>query len=890
MSWPKRVFNLLRSNRLSRDIEREMAFHVAERTDDLVSTGMNETAAIREAQRRFGHQSALKESTRDVDVLIWLESLVADFKQAARVLRKSTGFAFVAILSLGLGIGANTAIFSLINAVMLKSLPVNNADALVTISSMSFGTVLSNPIWENFRDQQKVLANVAAFSTTRFNLSTGGEVRRASANWVSGDYFNTLGVNPVAGRLLTPIDDARGCAATAVISDGFWQSEYGGKQSVIGSAITLNNHPFTIVGVTPPEFFGVEVGQNVQVYAPLCSMAAIGQGDMLDEKRGWFLNVIGRLKPFQTAGGAQRELSLITSTVLENALMPEQFVSAQKDLAKHAFEVKAGVGELSSLRQKYRTTLFVLMAVVGIVLCIGCANVANLLLARSATRQREIAVRFALGASRLRVIRQLLTETLLLATLGAVVGVFFASWSTGLLIGLLGSGRNAVSLNVPIDGRVLLFTIAVASIVALLFGLAPAWRSTRANPQEAMRTNSRAIASGHSRFSVAKALVVGQVALSLVLVVCAGLLLGTFRKLATVDLGFKSENVLLVSAGFDDKDDDELHTGPLQLQQKLRALAGVTAVSASGGTPVSGGAWNTGIATDGFVSRKRGDAMVYLRLVTADYFSTLEMPLLVGRSFDNRDQLSGQKVAIISQTAAKKYFAGANAIGKQFHMPTPRNDEGPAYDVIGVVADSKYMSVTEDPRALVFLPVSQAAQMNGGWNYEIRTTGNTKAAVSQVTALVKQINPRITLEYRTLDDQVAASITRERLLATLSVFFGGLALLLAMIGLYGTMSYSVQRRRSEIGVRLALGAARQDVFCLVLREVGVLLIGGLIIGTFGALGASRFVTSFLYGVTPTDFTTIAASIATLALVVLFAGALPAWRAATLDPMDALRED
>ncbi|MEP6781215.1 MAG: ABC transporter permease [Gemmatimonadaceae bacterium] len=889
MSLFKRALNVLRPNRLAREIEREMAFHVSECVDDLVGAGMRESDAACEARRRFGHQTTLKESTRDIDMLPWLESIIGDLRQGARVLRKSPGFAFVAVLSLGLGIGANTAIFSLINAVMIKSLPVSNAAALVTISSKSFGSEMTNPIWENLRDQQKVLAGIAAFSTNQFNLSDGGVVHRVAGSFVSGDYFNTLGVTPIAGRLLTRVDDTRGCVATAVVSYGFWQSELGGKQSAIGRSIALNNHPFTIIGVTPPEFFGVEIGQSKQIYAPLCAMAAIGRADMLDEKRGWFLNVVGTLEPGQTAARAQQELSLLTTSVFSTALTPDQYETVEKDPAKSAFQVKPGVGELSDLREQYSTALFALMVVVALVLFIGCANVANLLLARAAARQREIAVRFALGASRIRVVRQLLTETLLLATLGAVVGIFFARWSTGLVINLLNAGKNPVSLDVPIDARVLGFTIVVASVVALLFGLAPAWRSTRANPQEAMRANGRGIASGHSRFSISKALVVGQVSLSLVLVVGAGLLLGTFRTLATLDLGFKSENVLLVGAGFNDADDDASHTLPLQFQQQLRTIPGVVAVSASGDTPVSGSAWNSGIKTDGFASKKRGDAMVYLTEITGDYFSTMQTPVLLGRTFDNRDQLNGGKVAIIGQTAAKRFFPNANPIGKQFYMPS-RQEDGPPYEVIGVVADSKYQSVREDPRSLVFLPVSQQKELMGSWNYEMRINASTKSVVSQVTALAKQMNPRITLEYRTLEEQVGASITRERLLATLSVFFGALALLLAMIGLYGTMSYSVQRRRNEIGVRLALGADRSRVFGLVLREVGVLLVAGLIIGTAGALGASRFVTSFLFGVQPTDTMTIVWSIATLAVVALLAGGVPAWRAARLDPMAALRGD
>ncbi|MBC8089417.1 MAG: ABC transporter permease [Phycisphaerae bacterium] len=889
MSWLTRAHNLLRPNRVSDEINREMSFHVAERVDELVESGMSRAEAEREAARRFGHRTTLKETTRDEDMLMWLESLAGDVKLATRTLRSSPAFTLVAVLSLALGIGANTAIFSLINAVMLKSLPVHEPEALVTISSARFGSELSNPIWESFRDKQQVLRNVAVFSSAGFTLSDGGEARRVTGNWVSGDYFNTLGVTPVAGRLLTRLDDVRGCAPTVVLSYGFWQSEFGGQTSAIGSAIALNKQPFTIVGVTPPEFFGAIIGSKQQFYVPLCATAAVGQGEMLDEKRGWFLFMIGRLKPDQTVERAQQELSLITEAVLTDGLLPDQLDDVRKEPGKHGFLLESGVGALSAVRDQYSTALYVLMAVVGLVLVIGCANVANLLLARAAVRQREIAVRFALGASRLRVVRQLLTETFLIAALGAALGVLFAQWSTSLIIKLLDSSRSPVTMDVPIDGSVLLFTIGVASLTALLFGLAPAWQSTRANPEMAMRANGRGIAPGHSRFSVAKALVVGQVAVSLMLVVGAGLLLGTFRTLSNLNLGFDRENVLLVAADFGERAENPLHTTELEFQERLRTLVGVSAVSASSSTPVARGGWNQGITAEGFVSKTRGDALAYLTQVTGDYFSTLKMPLLAGRTFDTRDRLSSGKVAIISQAAAKRFFAGADPIGKQFHMPS-RKDEGPPYEVIGVVADSKYSSVKEDTRALIYLSVTQSPTMMGAWNYALRTTVNARDVVPQVKALARQINPQISLSYRTLDDLVASSITRERLLATLSAFFGALALLLAMIGLYGTMSYSVQRRRSEIGVRLALGAARGRVLRMVLSEVARLLVIGLVIGVAGAFATTRFVKSFLYGVAPNDLATFVLSIATLTAVALLAGAIPAWRAARLEPMFALRED
>lgn len=890
-SWFTRALNVLRPDRVSRDIQREMAFHVAERADELVAGGMLRGDAERAARRQFGRRQQLHETTRDADMLLWLESVASDVKQAARSLRASPGFTIVAVLSLALGIGANTAIFSLINAVMLRALPVADPSALVTITSANFGTEWSNPIWESFRDRQRVLSGAAAFSRTSFDLSDGGEVRRVSGSWVSGSYFSTLGVNAAAGRLLTPGDDAHGCAATAVISYGFWQSELGGKESAVGSAISLAHHPFTIVGVTPPEFFGAEVGKSIAVYVPLCAAGAIGAGDMLTEKHGWFLNVIGRLAPEQTASRAAQQLVAITQTVLTEGLPPEAVPNMQATPAKFAFQVVPGVGTLSGARQTYSRALFTLMAVVALVLCIGCANVANLLLARATARQREIAVRFALGASRLRVVRQLLTETMLLATLGAAVGVLFARWSTGLLLGLLGSSRNPVTLDVPLDVRVLLFTTVMATVTALLFGLAPAWRSTRTSPHDAMRANARGIASGHSRFSIAKLLVGAQVALSLVLVIGAGLLLGTFRALANTDLGFTTDHVLIAHADFGNTGlpDDEVRLAQTRMLDALATVPGVRAVSMSLMTPVEGGAWNGGIAVDGYTPAKKGDALVYMNEVSGTYFATLQTPLTLGRTFDDHEQVNGPKTAVINETAMKKFFGGRNPVGQTFHMPG-RKEQGPPYEVIGVVADTKYGSVKEEPRPLVFLPTAQSADPSGSKAFTLRLSGETRPVVSAVTALALSINPRIALDYRTLDNQIAASLTRERLLATLSVFFGVLALLLATIGLYGTMSYSVQRRRTEIGVRLALGAARTTVFGLVLREVGVMLVAGLAVGTVAALGTTRFVASFLYGVTPTDARTVAVSILVLSTVAIAAGAIPAWRAARLDPMASLREE
>jgi putative ABC transport system permease protein len=894
MSWHSRLRNLLHPNRVSNDIQREMQFHVAERVDDLVSGGMSRPDAEREAHRMFGHRSTHHENTRDADMNTWLESFNSDVKQGFRVLRASPAFTIVAVVSLALGIGANTAIFSLINAVMVKSLPVERPEELVTVAADAYGSELNFPLWEKLRDSKTGLASSAVFSATDWDLSNGGLGRNARGDLVSGNYFPMLGVRPAAGRLFTQADDTRGCAPIVVLGYGFWQSEFGGAQSAIGKNISLSGTSYTIVGVTPPEFYGATVGRVIQIYAPLCAHPVIANGTPDRLQHMWFLSFIGRLAPGTSLAQVNANVSAAMPSILEAGLAPGEYQDALKEIKKYQIRFTEGVTALSSLRQTYSKALIVLMTVVGVVLLIGCANVANLLLARAAAREREIAVRFALGASRMRVLRQLLTETMLLTTFGAVAGVLFAKWSSSLLVQLLSSGRSPVGLDVPIDGRVLLFTTAVATLTGLLFGLAPAWRASRTSPQEAMRSNARGITSGHTKFSTARALVIGQVALSLILVVGAGLLLGTFRRLSNMNPGFVSEGVMLVNtnvtnAGFGP---EQIAQFPEDLMQRMRAIPGVVATSASDISPISGTSWNGFMAVPGFTPTSPKESMVYLNQVTGDYFKTMGTRIIAGRSFDARDRIGTQKVALINESIAKKFFAGTNPVGKHFSMPSPRDKENtaPAIEIIGVVEDSKYSSLKEAPRPVAYLAMSQADDLRPNFGFEVRSAGNTQALTTAITNIATQINPRIQLSYRMLDAQIAASITRERLLATLSAFFGGLALLLAMIGLYGTLSYGVSRRRNEIGIRLALGAERANVLRMVLGEVARMLAIGVVIGIAGAIATSKYVASFLFGVEPNDITTLVMSAAVLTCVALAAGALPAWRASRLDPMLALRED
>jgi predicted permease len=888
MGWYRRFTNLLRSDRVSADIQREMEFHMAERADDLVARGMSEAEARHEARRRFGNAGVQKERTRDADMLTWLESLAADVRYALRALRASPGFALVTVISLGLGIGANTAIFSLINAVVLKSLPVTRPDELVQVTmgdGPSASSVVTNPIWEQVRDRQDVFSGVFAYGGTQFDLTAGGEVRRADGYWVSGDFFSTLGVRPAIGRLLTRSDDVRGCPAAAVLGYGFWQSEYGGSPSIVGRTISLDRTPYVVVGVTDRSFFGMDIGQSMKVYAPLC------QKPDLDARTHWFLRIIGRPREGVTTVQLSSSLARIAPAVFGATVPPDWGVAQKARYASTTLGMRPASNSLSAVRRQYQTALTVLMSVVGLVLLIACANVANLLLARATTRSREMAIRLAIGAGRRRLVRQLLTESVLLAGFGALVGVVFARWGSRLLVSMLSTGPFAVSLDLDADARVLAFTLTIAVATGILFGLAPAWRSARIDPQAALKTGGRGVVEGHSRFTVGKALVTGQIALSLVLVMGAGLLLGSFRRLATFDPGFRREGVLLVGVNFRRAgySPDAYGAVRSELLARFRSVPGVERASASMITPISGGGWNENIRVDGFTPASDDDALVWFNQVADGFFATLGTPLLAGRDFDVRDRPGSQPVAIVNEAMARKFYGGASPLGKHYRLVL-HDTLGPPVQIVGVVKDSKYMELREEPQPTIYLAMGQGANEFPNLAYELRTRGEPRELAAAVKQAAGEVDRALPLELTPLADQVNASLTSDRLLATLSAFFGVLALLLATVGLYGTLSYTVARRRNEIGIRIALGAARGRMVKLVLGEVARMLAAGLALGIIAALMSTRLVRAFLYGLSPSDPATLLGSVAILAVVALAAGTLPAWRAARVDPIAALREE
>ncbi len=815
--------------------------------------------------------------------------MLQDLRYAIRALKSTPAFAAVSILSLALGIGANTAIFSLINSLTLKTLPVTHPEQLLQLTKGK-DDYYTNPIWEQLRDRQDIFSGLFAVGGASFNLSSGGEARHVDGYFVSGQFFETLGLHAALGRTLTIADDKRGCPGTVVLSHAFWQKEYGARADIVGKSISLENHPFEIVGALEPGFTGVEVGTAIDLYAPLCSeKISSGESSVLDGRNWWWLGIIGRPKPGVSTAQVTARLKTLAPEIFKATLLPNQKPEDQTEYLNNAFEAHPFANGISDLRRNYQRALTILMVITGLVLLIACANVANLLLARSAARQREIAIRMALGLGRARLMRQLLTESLLLSLTGAALGILFAQWGARLLVRFLSSTNNRVFLDLTIDLRVLAFTAGVAILTGLLFGLAPAWRGTRVDPQSAMKANARGVIEG-SRFGIGKALVVVQVALSLLLVVGAVLMLSTFFKLETVNTGFERDGILLAHVELSNYPKEQLSAVLQEVLDRLRALPGVRSASASSITPVSGWRWSQEVRIEGYAPKSREDTNVWFNSVTKGFFETLGTGFLAGRDFNAGDTPKSSQVAIVNETLAKKFFAGQNPIGKRYRTEEGNKLTDPV-EIIGVVKDAKYRSLRDEVPPTAYLPSTQGAFFHQTANFELRVAaGAPTALIPGVKSAFAEVNRDLSLQFITLSTQIDESLTRERLLAKLSGFFGALALLLAIIGLYGVMSYNVARRRNEIGIRMALGAEQSRVLRMVLREVAILIVTGLAIGLIAALATTRFIASFLYGIKSTDPLTLSLAAAVLAIVAAIAGYYPARQASRLDPMAALREE
>lgn len=681
----------------------------------------------------------------------------------------------------------------------------------------------------------------------------------------------------------------------AVISYSFWKRNFGGASNVLGQTVRLDRHVFTIVGVTPPWFTGLDVDHNYDVAIPIgCEPILHTDQSALDARSWWWLRILGRLTTGESIQKAEARMKALAPQAYRTTLPPNWGAAGTREYLERSFDLRpAGTG-FSETGRHYRKALLTLMVVVGLVLLIACANIANLLLARAAARQREISVRMAIGAARARVIRQLLTESLLLAVLGSLGGLLFAVWGSRGLVHLLSQTGKELQLDVAPDIRVLAFTIGVAVLTGLLFGLAPAFRATSVAPQDALKEQARGMVAGTARFNLGRVLVTGQVALSLVLLVGAALFSGTLRNLLKTDLGFSHHHVLLVRA-------DAMHANIPKPQrqriyseivERLDRIPGIASASSSVLTPISHSTWNTVIAPEGYAPKSKDDTLTWLNRVSPGYFETMRMPLLVGRDFSEHDSLSAPAVIIINETAAHRFFGSVSPMGKTLTQDLSFIQPGKKelYEVIGVAKDAKYEAIDEKILPSAYFASAQDSDPWSSVTFEIRSQVPPERLIAAVRSAVGVVSPDISLEFRNFETQVEESLLQPRMVALLSSFFGGLALLLAMIGLYGITAYGVTRRRAEIGIRVALGAQQGTVIWLVLRDVIAMLAAGSLLGLIASFAAGRLITSLLYGIRSSDPAPLALAALLLGAATGVGAYIPARRASRLDPMTALREE
>jgi len=829
--------------------------------------------------------------------------LLQDLHYALRTFAKSPVFVMVAVFSLALGIGANTAIFTLVNQVLLQRLPVLNPEELVLLKAMGrhYGSnngrdKLSYPMYTDFRDRNDVFQGMFCRDQKAFNISVEGRTERVSGELVSGNYFPVLGIRAVLGRVFTAQDDLmQGANPSAVLSYGFWQSRFAGSRDVIGKKLVLNGYPFTIIGVSESGFNSTDPLLAPQIRIPVSMKAQVDKQAFysLNDRRGRWVNVYGRMKPGVTVAQVKAALQPQFHQILEGEVRAKEFAKAapesKAEFLKMYLDILPASQGRSNMRDRFQKPLLVLTAVVGLVLLIACANVANLLVARATARQKEIAIRLALGASRGRLISQLLTESLLLALVGGVAGLLLAIGIDRVLLSFLPDEGTPLALSGLPDGRVLLFAAAVSLVTGVLFGLAPALQSTRPNLSGTLKDQAGAVVGG-TAISLRKALVVAQVALSLLLLIGAGLFIRSLRNLHDLDPGFRVQNLIAfsINAPLNGYTPERSLQEYRQIKEVMDRLPGVTANAMAIMPILEGDEWDNTMTVDTFNAKPGESPDPHMNFLSADYFRALDTPLLLGRDFNVRDAKAAPKVAIVNETFAKRYLGSAtNAMG---HKIGSGGDPGTKTDItiVGVARDTKYEGMRDRVPDEVYLPFQQQPFVLGV-NCYVRTASDPAQMFASLRKVVHETDPNLPVtDMKTMEKQLDNSLVTERLVASLSSAFGLLATVLAGIGLYGVMAYLVARRTREIGIRMALGAMPGNVLWLIMREVLVLVGLGVVIAVPSALGLTRLVSAQLYGITPNDPLSIVAATLGIAGVAILAGYLPARRATRIDPMNALR--
>jgi predicted permease len=900
MTWLTR---LLRRTRLDRELDAELRFHVEEEQARLIADGVGRDEARRQALAAFGGLQPIAEMARDVRGLRWLEHLGQDARHALRMMRRQPGFTLAAVLSLAVGIGANAAIFNVADALLLRTLPVERpgelrflARVLPDEEHMRF----SHPSYERIAAGVAAASFAAMSSTAPMQITSDRGVEVATGQLVSGNWFQVLGVRPAAGRALGPADAAGPDGQpVAVLGHAYWQRTFASNPAIVGSTLRVNGMPLTVAGIAPAGFFGVTVGSTVDIWMPLPLQHALqyrsnAAVDDADDAKPWlpqegitWLTVIMRAPDHGADAALARVRDLHRADVERGAAR-----AGNRERAEYArrerLELRPAAHGLSSLRDRYAAPLYVLMSAAAMVLLIGCANLASLLLARGAARAREFGVRLSLGASRARVVRQLLTESLVLGLAGGACGLFVARWGGDMLLRLASSGGGGIPLELPLDWRLLGFTVAVSLAAALAFGLLPALKLARGGLTSTVHAGTRLTAGERrGRVPFGRALVVAQVALSITLLVGAMLFLRTFRNLLSIETGFDDAEILAarIEPRLAGLTEDQLPDLYERLRTHMRHVPGARGAAVAAAGALSGWQRISGIVVDGQPQRVGNDGSVREDFVDAGYFDTLGLSLVAGRGFTERDDARAPRIAVANEAMARKFFGDQNPVGQRFGYGAPADVE-----IVGVLRDARLDGLRRPSPPMVFYPLSQQMQY-AAMVYLRVGAGSADAAIDGLRRAIGAAEPTLAVrEITTLRQLNARTVSRERLLAQLTAAFGVLALAVACLGVYGSLSYSVVRRTKELGVRLALGAVPSRLRWQVLRETLTLMALGAVAGVIAAAVAATWIGSLLYGLSPHDPAAFAVAVGALLLVGGLAGAIPAWRASRVNPLIALRAE
>lgn len=888
----RRVQALGKREQLNSEIDEEMRDHMQRRIDANIAKGMSRRDAEREARLRFGNPTVMKERVNAEDAAVGVDSLWRDIRYALRGFAKNPGFTAIAITTLALGIGANTAVFQLVDAVRLRSLPIQHPEELteLRIAGGNHGMGISNdayssftiPMWQEIRRHHDPFSGIFAWRPSSVMIGKPSDQRQFPAIEVSGEFFNVLGVTPWQGRLIEPQDEAATCGplSKAVVSYSFWKSQMAAQTITSDTTIMAEGNSIQVLGVTPPSFFGLAVGDRFDIVYPTCNPSH-------PRAEIFVFSVMGRLKPGWNLARASEYLASISPGLFESAVPAGYSAETTKDFKSFRLAAYAGGAGVSNLRHTYNSSLQLLLAITGLVLLIACANLANLMLARATTRQREMAIRMALGASRRRLLRQMLIESNLLAFCGAALGVALSQPLSRVLVASLTTSQGSIHLSIVTDWRVLLFAASVAVLTCIVFGTIPAMRGTKVDPNTSLKSGERGIAGSRERFSVQRVMVITQIAVSMVLLVGALLFVRSYRNLITLDPGMRVQGI---TAGFfafrnlNIKPENEAEF-KRQLIEEVRSVPGVENAASTNNTPLGGSTWSHEIHVD------THDGPSRFTYASPTYFATMNIPLLTGRNFTDGDTNSAPLVLIVNQSFIRHFLGNTQPVGQLVHvMPEPQYPER-TFQIIGTIPDTKYSDLRLDPEPIAYVPAAQLpidAQMPGT-ALMIASSGGA-ATIDAVRRTIAAKHPQINMRFFDFRQGIEDSLVGERMMAMLSGLFGLLAAILVAVGLFGVLSYLIAQRRNEIGIRIALGASRTGVIGLIMRDSAVMLCIGVFIGCALALFAGRAASTMLFGLKAYDPTTIGFAIGLLAVIAVAASWLPARKASRLDPVAALRCD